>query len=170
VGLAEGGARAVPAPADTTPSATVALAGDRFVAAVSSNRGSPEWSLVAHDLRSGEPLWDRLLGPDHAPAIVGPQSTSAYVYDSTLFALLPVGDELRLLTVGPPGPRFEVSEVDPASGEGEVVGVAPLRTDTPTSAGARIDTVRDGLALVDVDGVLHVLDLATGAVGTTWGR
>ncbi len=170
VGLAEGGTRYVPAPADTTPSATVALDGDHFVAAVSSTRGTPEWSLVAHDLRTGDPIWDRLLGPDAEPAVVGAGSSSAYVYDSALFALLPVGEDLRLLTIGPPGPRFEVSEIDPASGEGEIVGVAPIRTDSPTSVGARIDTVRDDKALVDVDGVLHVLDLATGEVGTTWGR
>jgi len=170
VGLAEGGTRTVPAPADTAPSPTVALDGDLFVAAVSSTRGTPEWSLVAHDLRTGDPLWDRSLGPDHEPAVVGARSTTAYVSDSTLFALLTVGDGLRLLTIGPPGPRFEVSEVDPASGEGEIVGVAPVRGDSSPSPGARIDTVRDGRAVIEVDGVLHVLDLGTGAVGTTWGR
>ena len=170
VGLAEGGAHVVPAAADTMPSATVALAGDRFVAAVSTVRGTPEWSLVAHDLRTGDPLWDRSIGADHEAAVVGPESSSEYVYDSTLFAVLPAGDDLRLLTIGPPGPRFAVAEVDPDSGEGGIVGVAPLRTDNPTSVGARIDTVRDGRALIDVDGVLQVLDLATGEVGAAWGR
>lgn len=170
VGLAEGGAHVVPAVADTLPSATVALVGDRFVAATSTVRGTAEWSLVAHDLRTGDLLWDRPIGPDHEPAVVGPESSSEYVSDSTLFAVLPAGEDLRLLTIGPPGPRFAVSEVDLDSGEGGIVGVAPLRTDSPTSVGARIDTVRDGRALIDVDGVLQVLDLATGEVGAAWGR
>ena len=170
VGLAEGGAHVVPAPADTMPSATVALVGDRFVAAVSTVRGTPEWSLGAFDLRTGDPLWDRPIGHDHEPAVVGPESSSEYVFDSALFAVLPAGEGLRLLTIGPPGPRFQVSEIDLASGEGDIVGVAPIRTDAPTSVGARIDTVRDGRALIDVDGVLQVLDLATGEVGAAWGR
>jgi hypothetical protein len=48
--------------------------------------------------------------------------------------------------------------------------VAPIRTDSPTSVSARIDTVRDGMALVDADGILQVVDLSTGEVGAAWGR
>ena len=63
-----------------------------------------------------------------------------------------------------------MQELDPDTGEGEIAGVAPVRTDAPSSVGARIDVVRDGMALVDADGVLQVLDLATGEVGAAWGR
>lgn len=170
VGLAEGGVEVVPAPADSLVAPQVTVAEDLFVGTVSSTRGTEEWTLVAHDLDGGDEVWTRALGPDHTPAVVGPQSSTEYVSDATLFAVLPVGDGLRLLTVGPPGPRFEVAEVDLGTGEGDVAGVAPVRTDSPTSSSARIDTVRDGHALVDVDGVLHVLDLRTGAVVAAWGR
>jgi hypothetical protein len=34
----------------------------------------------------------------------------------------------------------------------------------------RIDTVRDGRAVVDADGVLQVVDVTTGEVGASWGR
>jgi outer membrane protein assembly factor BamB len=170
VGLAEGGLTPVAAPPDTQPSSTVVVSGDRFVAAVSSTRGSAEWSLEARDLRRGDPLWTRELGPDHEPAEVGPESSTQSVYDGTIFTVLAVDDQLRLLTIGPPGPRFELQELDPDTGEGEIAGVAPVRTDSPTSVGARIDVVRDGQALVDADGVLQVLDLATGEVGVAWGR
>ena len=170
VGLAEGGLTPVPATPDTQASPTVVVAGDRFVAAVSSTRGSAEWSLEAHALRRGELLWTRELGPEQEPAEVGPDSATRSVYDGSIFAVLAVDDQHRLLTIGPPGPRFEVQELDPDTGEGEIAGVAPVRTDTPTSVGARIDTLRDGRALIDVDGVLQVLDLATGEVGAAWGR
>lgn len=170
VGLAEGGVTTVAAPADTMVDPAVTVAGDRFVGTVSSTRGTTEWSLVAHDLRGGEEAWTHELGPDLAPAIVGPQSSSASVYDTGIFALTSVGDDLRLLTVGPPGPRFEVSTIDPATGEVEIAGVAPVRTDSPTSSSARIDTVRDGQAVVDADGRLQVVDLTTGEVGAAWGR
>lgn len=170
VGLAEGGVRVVPVPADSQAGPDVALSGDGFVGTVSSTRGSAVWSLVAHDLRSGDLRWTRELDVDAVPAEVGPESSTESVYDGSMFAVVPVGEGLRLLTVGPPGPRFEVSELAPDTGEGGVVGVAPVRAENPDSVSARIDTVRDGKALVDADGVLQVVDLATGEVGAAWGR
>jgi outer membrane protein assembly factor BamB len=170
VSLSEGGVLEVPAPADSRADPAVTVAGGLFVGTVSSTRGTTEWSLVAHDLGSGDEQWTRELGPEQTPAVVGPESWTESVYDGAIFAVLPVGDELRLLTIGPPGPRFEVGEIDPDTGAGEIVGVAPVRTDSPTSVSARIDTVRDGLALVDAGGVFHVVDLSTGEVAAAWGR
>ncbi|HEU5149985.1 MAG TPA: PQQ-binding-like beta-propeller repeat protein [Iamia sp.] len=170
VGLAEGGARVVPAPVDTAPSAMVALAGDRFVAAVGSTRGTTEWSLVGHDLGDGAPLWEVPLGPDAVPAVVGPESSAADVAGDVLFAVVPGGDGLRLLTVGPPGPGITVRAIDPDAGEGEEVGTTAIGTDRPDLVRARVDTVRDGRAVVEAGDALHVVDLATGTVDVTWGR
>ncbi|HEX7131951.1 MAG TPA: PQQ-binding-like beta-propeller repeat protein [Iamia sp.] len=170
VSLSEGGVREVPAPADSLADPAVTVSGDLFVGTVSSTRGTQEWSLVAHDLGSGDERWTRALGPEQTPAVVGAESSAESVYDGAIFAVLPVSEELRLLTIGPPGPRFEVGAIDPETGDGEIVGVAPVRTDSPTSVSARIDTVRDGLALVDAGGVLQVVDLSTGEVDAAWGR
>jgi len=105
-----------------------------------------------------------LCGQFHDASATGPRPTFG------AGAVPPLDDQLRLLTVGPPGPRFEVRELDADTGEGEIAGVAPVRTDSPTSVSARIETVPDGLALVDADGILQVIDLATGEVGAAWGR
>ncbi len=171
VGLSEGGLREVPVPPDSAAEPQVQMVGDDlFVGAVTDNRGTPEVALVAHDLRSGAEAWTHRLGPDAVLAEVGPQSTTESVYDGPLVAPLVVGEELRLLAIGPPGPRFELLDVDLADGEAETVGVAPLRAENPDSVSARIDTLRDGHAVVDADGVIQVVDLGTGAVGAAWGR
>jgi outer membrane protein assembly factor BamB len=170
VGLAEGGIEVVPAPEGNLNDPRVAIVGDVFVGATSTTRGTAEWTLVAHDLRGGEERWARDLGPDAVPLVVAARSSSQTVVDLTGFALTTDGDALRLLTAGPPGPRFEVESIDPATGEGEVVGVAPVRTDSPMSVGVRLDTIRGDDVLVDADGVFHVIDLTTGAITVAWGR
>jgi hypothetical protein len=90
--------------------------------------------------------------PPRATPVAPARSTRTSGCDATIFALLAGEDRLG------------------DTGEGAVTGVSSIRTDSPTSLSVRIDTVRDGLALVDAGGVLQVVDLATGEVGVAWGR
>ena len=94
VGLAEGGLTPVPVTPDTQASPALVVSGDRFVAALSSTRGSAEWSLRGPDLRRGDTLWTRELGPEFEPAEVGPRARPRSVYDGSIFAVLAVDDEL----------------------------------------------------------------------------
>jgi len=166
IGLSEGSISTIALPPDTQPSGPLAVVGSRLVAALQTTRGTPTWVLTAFDLRSGAEQWSRPLSRDLEPfALDSPFSSVSISEGTSAFVTVVDGDRLALVTVTAAGRRVTTERIDPATGDGEVVGTAAFRTSyESTSHQVRIDDVAPDRVVLTADSVIQVLDLTTGSI------